>query len=71
MGKPERAHRGRVRILELIGQLQALSSEVKCPACHVELARQIGLQIDALREIAQTWEFKVNSDNFGSGSALN
>lgn len=34
-----------MRISELIGQLQALSNEVQCPACHAELARQIGLQI--------------------------
>ncbi len=55
-GNIERARHGRTRILEAIDRLKSLVREIKCPACHTEIERQIQLQTNGIREIERVWQ---------------
>ncbi|MBI4762098.1 MAG: hypothetical protein ACOYYF_11090 [Chloroflexota bacterium] len=54
-GSLERARRGRLRIMEVIAELEDMGKKASCPACHQEIKAQIQRQRHAIAEIENAW----------------
>jgi len=54
----ERYVRGHKRVLETIARMRELQSRLKCKACLMELATQLQLQNQGLREIERAWDIE-------------
>lgn len=52
----ERALRGRARILKVVEEFKQLLEITKCTSCRDEIANQITLQEEGLREIEKVWD---------------
>ena len=54
-GQSGRTRRGRARLVAAISEFEHLRTIVPCIACQAEIAAQLALQADAVREIDQVW----------------
>jgi hypothetical protein len=54
----DQAMRGHRRMMEIMDRMRKIQRRVKCKACMIELAAQLQLKAQALREIERVWEIE-------------